>query len=165
MPGHSTSHLHKTLVIKHCIHGTSIAWARFHKIRSTKRIAMIEALFNQSNYSGVKKMLDGTVLRQKAIARNLANVETPNYKRVDISTNFQSELNKALRAKDIDRMESIRPNLVMDQKAVSMRGDGNTVQLERELMVMNQNSVSHAFQVQLVTGTLLKLRYAITGKK
>ena len=46
---------------------------------------MIDGLFASANYQGVKKMLDATVLRQEAIASNLANIETPNYKRVDVA--------------------------------------------------------------------------------
>ena len=53
---------------------------------------MIDGLFASANYQGVKKMLDATVLRQEAIASNLANIETPNYKRVDVSPAFASEL-------------------------------------------------------------------------
>ena len=53
---------------------------------------MIDGLFASANYQGVKKMLDATVLRQEAIASNLANLETPNYKRVDISPGFASQL-------------------------------------------------------------------------
>jgi flagellar basal-body rod protein FlgB len=45
---------------------------------------MISALFSQPNYVGAKKMLDATVLRHEAIASNLANIETPNYKRMDV---------------------------------------------------------------------------------
>jgi flagellar basal-body rod protein FlgB len=45
---------------------------------------MIEALFNQPNYLAAKKTLDAVVLRQQAIANNIANLETPGYKRVDL---------------------------------------------------------------------------------
>ena len=50
--------------------------------------SMIQSLFNQSNYVVTKKLLDATVLRHQAIAGNLANVETPNYKRIDVAPSF-----------------------------------------------------------------------------
>ena len=53
---------------------------------------MIEALFNQPNYLAAKKTLDAVALRQEAINNNLANLETPGYKRVDLSSNFEQEL-------------------------------------------------------------------------
>ena len=46
---------------------------------------MIEALFNQPNYQATKKLLDVSVLRHEALASNLANLETPNYKRIDVA--------------------------------------------------------------------------------
>jgi len=57
---------------------------------------MIDALFNQPNYLAAKKMLDVTVLRHEAIASNLANVEVPNYKRLDVSPSFESQLAQAV---------------------------------------------------------------------
>ena len=52
----------------------------------------------------------------------------------------------------------------MDATAVSNTRDGNTVQLEKELAKMNQNTIAHAVETQLVTGQLLRLRLAITGR-
>ena len=40
---------------------------------------MIDGLFAGANYTGLKQMMDATVLRHEAIASNLANVETPHY--------------------------------------------------------------------------------------
>ena len=125
---------------------------------------MISALFNQPNYVGIKKMLDATVLRHEAIASNLANIETPNYKRVDLPQNFTTELHRAIGGKNPEGIAAIKPQLAVDTNAVSTRADGNTVQLESELAALNQNSVSHALETQLITGQLLKLRLAITGR-
>ncbi len=51
---------------------------------------MIDALFTDSDYVAAKKMLDVSLLRQEAIASNLANLETPNYKRLDVAPSFES---------------------------------------------------------------------------
>src|SRR6266536_1461143 len=97
---------------------------------------MIEGLFNQTNYVAAKKMLDVTALRHEAIASNLANLETPHYKRMDVAPAFASEL----------------------------RQDGNNVQLETELLKLNQNFLEHQLETQLVSGAMMKLRLAITGR-
>ncbi len=52
----------------------------------------------------------------------------------------------------------------MDTHAISGRGDGNTVQLETEMLKLNQNMIEHALETQLVSGALAKMRLAITGK-
>jgi len=125
---------------------------------------MIEALFNQPNYVATKKMMDATALRHEAIASNLANVETPNYRRLDLAPNFTRELSAAMGSRDPARLGAIKPVLAEDASAVAATKDGNTVQLEHELLQLNQNTVAHALETQLVTGTLLKLRLAITGR-
>ena len=125
---------------------------------------MIQALFNQPNYVGAKKMLDATVLRHSAIASNIANLETPDYQRVDLAPTFQADLQKALSSRDSDRIGSVRPALAIDSEAVASNRDGNTVHLETELLELSQNTLQHTLETQLVTGALLKLRLAITGR-
>lgn len=125
---------------------------------------MIEALFSQPGYVATKKMMDATALRHEAIASNIANVETPHYKRIDVSSSFQSELNAALGSRDISKLSSITPGLAEDSTAIAANRDGNTVQLESELLHLNQNTLAHSLETQLVTGSLLKLRLAITGR-
>ena len=125
---------------------------------------MIDALFSSTNYVATKKMLDATALQQEAIASNLSNIEKPGYKRLDVDASFMNELRSAIGGKDIEQILSLKPSLTVDSTAVSNTKDGNTVQLEKEMLKMNQNSVAHAVETQLVTGQLLRLRLAITGR-
>jgi flagellar basal-body rod protein FlgB len=125
---------------------------------------MIEGLFNQTNYVAAKKMLDVTAMRHEAIASNLAHIETPHYKRLDVAPNFATELRQAVASKDVGQIHSVNPRLAVDSTAVASRKDGNTVQLETELLKLNKNHVEHQLETQLVTGTMLKLRLAITGR-
>ena len=125
---------------------------------------MITGLFSQPNYLAAKKLLDATVLRHEAIASNLANLETPNYKRLDVAPSFQSELKQALNGQNPGQIAEVRPVLEADRDAIANTRDGNTVQLETELTQLNKNFLAHALETQLVTGSLLKLRLAITGR-
>ena len=125
---------------------------------------MIDALFSQTNYAVMKKMLDATALQQEAISSNLSSIEKPGYKRIDLDASFASQLKNAIGGKDIEQILSLKPSLTVDSTAVSNTKDGNTVQLEKEMLKMNQNSVAHAVETQLVTGQLLRLRLAITGR-
>jgi flagellar basal-body rod protein FlgB len=72
---------------------------------------MIEALFNQPGYLAAKKTLDAVALRQEAIANNIANLETPGYKRVDLAPAFQTELERACAAGDAQQIASLKPTL------------------------------------------------------
>ncbi len=125
---------------------------------------MIDALFNQPNYVATKKLLDATVLRHEALASNIANVETPHYRRLDVAPAFQAELRQALAAKAPAQVAQIQPHLAIDPAAVANTRDGNTVQLEHELMQLSQNTLAHNLETNLITGALLRLRLAITGR-
>jgi flagellar basal-body rod protein FlgB len=109
-------------------------------------------------------MLDATVLRHEAIASNLANIETPNYKRLDVAPSFENQLRQAVGSRDPAQIAAAQPALQVDTNAVSGRMDGNTVVLESEMLKLNQNMTEHALETQLVTGALLKMRLAITGR-
>lgn len=125
---------------------------------------MIEAIFNQPNYLAAKKTLDAVALRQEAIANNIANLETPGYKRMDIAPAFQAELERAISAGDPQQISNLKPTLAADPNAVASSRDGNTVHLEQELMQMNQNAVTHTLETQLVSSMLQRMRMAITGR-
>jgi flagellar basal-body rod protein FlgB len=125
---------------------------------------MIEALFNQPNYVGAKKALESTVVRHEALASNIANLETPHYRRVDLAPSFTQALERALDSRDSRQIAGLQPRLAVDAQAVAANKDGNSVRLEHELVQLSQNYVQHALENQLVTGNLLKLRMAITGR-
>jgi flagellar basal-body rod protein FlgB len=125
---------------------------------------MIDALFANSDYVAAKKMLDVSLLRHQAIAGNLANLETPNYKRLDVSPSFEAQLQKAVADGNPAEVAGMQPELAVDTTAVSGRADGNTVQLETEMLKLNQNTLENSVETQLVIYSQAKLRMAITGK-
>lgn len=125
---------------------------------------MIDAIFGDPNYVAAKKLLDINVLRHEAIASNIANVETPNYKRMDVAPSFEAQLSQAVAGRDATQIAALQPELAVDSKAVTGRADGNTVQLEDEMLKLNQNMVEHSLETQLVSYNLSKMRLAITGK-
>jgi len=127
--------------------------------------AMIDALFSQSSYVTASKLLDTTALRHEAIASNIANLETPGYKRVDIAPSFNDELRRALSVQDSSAIAGLQPRVQVDSFAPSIGPDGNTVQLEDELMRMSENTMLHSLNAQTVSGTFSRLELAITGRQ
>jgi len=125
---------------------------------------VIDALFNDSNYVAAKKMMDATVLRHEAIASNLANIDTPNYKRLDVDASFSAELKQALASGSVDQLTVLQPKLAVDTSAVAQSRDGNTVNLETELANLQQNGLAHGLETQLINYTLQHLQTAITGR-
>ena len=125
---------------------------------------MIDPIFNSENYLLTRKLLDGVALRQEAIAANIANAETPGYRRLDVTPNFAEQLRSSLASGDLVRgNNSIMPTLVEDAHARALRPDGNNVEIEKELLEMNKNSIDHEFLTQVITSNIKQLKMAITG--
>lgn len=126
---------------------------------------MIDPIFQTANYQLARKLLDAAVLRQEAVATNVANAETPGFRRIDLAPDFAAQLKARMAAGDLARTaDGIRPQLAEDQTARSVRPDGNTVEIERELLVMNRNAVEHEYLSEIVSGNLKQLKMAITGR-
>ena len=97
---------------------------------------MIEPVANNANYQLARKLLDASVLRHEAIASNIANVETPGYRRVDLAPDFQSALRAQFAggvAPAAGAVSAVQPALAQDASVRSVRADGNSVELENEL--------------------------------
>ena len=125
---------------------------------------MIEGIFSGGNYQWAKKSLDIAAARHQAVASNLANAETPGYRRVDIAPGFEAQLTRLARSGDWEKANRMQPQLEPDRTAISERADGNTVEMERELLTMNRNSMNYEFSADLVSSSLKQLRFAITGR-
>ena len=59
---------------------------------------MIDPIFHTDNYQLARKLLDGAVLRQEAIATNVANAETPGFRRMDLAPDFATQLKARMAA-------------------------------------------------------------------
>ena len=126
---------------------------------------MIDPIFQADNYQLARKLLDVAALRHEAIATNVANVETPGFRRLDIAPDFAVQLKAQLDAGTLAKSgDRLRPQLAEDQTARSIRPDGNTVEMERELLAMNRNAVEYDYLSEVVSNNLKQLRLAITGR-
>ncbi len=126
---------------------------------------MIEPVFKSDNYLLARRLLDASVARQEAIASNIANVETPGYKRLDVAADFASKLQAKLRVNGGDaNLDEVKLQVVEDSSARAVRADGNSVELERELLEMNRNSVEYNFLTELVSRNIKQMRMAISGR-
>jgi flagellar basal-body rod protein FlgB len=90
----------------------------------------------------VQKAMQGASLEQQALSNNLANANTPGFKRSDVD--FQSALDSVLSG-------SSDPTAALDQMTftpqtdttTAMTADGNNVDLERELSGLTTNAVEY----------------------
>jgi flagellar basal-body rod protein FlgB len=125
---------------------------------------MISALFNDAQYQSFRALMDASVARQTALAGNVANVNTPGYKRQDTSGVFQQELEHAISSGDTQKLKSIVPQIITDDKSPAIRLDGSNVNIERELVELAKNSAQFEVSASMLTKRYQALRLAITGK-
>lgn len=87
-------------------------------------------LFN--NIDLTQKAMEATLLRQTVISENIANVDTPNYKRKDVE--FESLLQRELsRRGNTSTLTSIEPEVYVTSPNTSYRLDGNNIDIEVEM--------------------------------
>jgi flagellar basal-body rod protein FlgB len=126
---------------------------------------MIDPIFQSDSFQLAQKLLDGSALRQQAIAANIANAETPGYRRVDISSDFLTQLQAQFQSGgSSDAFAEVQPKIVEDSSARSVRPDGNSVDLERELLSMDQNSVDYSYLTEVVSHNIKQMKIAISGQ-
>ena len=126
---------------------------------------MIDPIFQSGNYQLATKLLDASALRQQAIAANIANAETPGYRRLDVSPDFAAQLKASVAGgQPTERTARLQPTLSIDPRARSVRPDGNSVEVEHELIAMNRNAVEYEFLSEVVTRNIKQLKMAITGR-
>lgn len=88
---------------------------------------------------GLERALAGSARRQSAIAANLANVNTPGYRRQDVD--FHSELQRAF-AEGKDAVAEVNPTIQADP-AAPMRVDGNSVDVDTEAAAQAKNGLEY----------------------
>src|SRR5476651_2360052 len=76
---------------------------------------MLDPIFQSGNFQLAQKLLDGAALRQQAIAANIANAETPGYRRVDVAPDFAEHLKASFQSGDRDALaDTVQPKLTED---------------------------------------------------
>lgn len=118
------------------------------------------------NYINVMdKAADASALRNKIIGDNIANVDTPGYKRQDVA--FEEDLQRALKNsryrsldKKVDSVKLSRLNgtVYTDHANFSYRRDGNNVDIDNENVELASNQLKYNGIIQSMTQQFNNLR-------
>lgn len=105
-------------------------------------------VYNYINVLGTS--LDATATRNEIISNNIANVNTPNYKRKDIR--FETELKYAFLHSDDSTVDAtvrhldlreLEPEVYTDYAELSYRYDGNNVDINNENAILAKNQIKY----------------------
>ena len=120
-------------------------------------VQILNKLFGPSTRN-LERAMDRATLRQSVLSANLANINTPGYKRRDVD--FAIELEKAegshLRAGHL-------PGSPIHTDRAAIRIDGNSVDLEREVYALAETELRYQTLAQLARGYFSSLRNVIRG--
>ncbi|ACJ75873.1 flagellar basal-body rod protein FlgB [Thermosipho africanus H17ap60334] len=116
-------------------------------------------MFN-SNFSTLKAAMDVALKRQEIHSQNIANAETPNYKRKYIV--FEELLNeskmklslKTTSGKHIERTPKVVNPIIKAQKNTSLTNDGNNVDIDIEMVEMVKNALRYQTLSRLMSANI-----------
>ena len=105
--------------------------------------------------------------RLDVIANNIANVDTPDYKRKDL--NFESLLSEALsetstRTNNMDKkvanlnLSSLKPSIYTEFSTLSYRYDGNNVDIDTEHAYLADNQIKYYTLLDSMTHEFNRLK-------
>ncbi|SHI80606.1 flagellar basal-body rod protein FlgB [Geosporobacter subterraneus DSM 17957] len=120
----------------------------------------------------LEKSMDALWLRNGAISNNIANVNTPGYKR-DI-VEFESLLKESLSGYSIKgkmsherhipvgamTIDNIEPTIKKDVNS-KVRKDGNNVNIDAEMANLAKNNIAYNMAAQRISGKMNKLKLVI----
>lgn len=113
-------------------------------------------------------------VRNNVISSNIANAETPGYqaKKVD----FEEALGRALNLEGLPQPDGMQPGHfpvshgalsrvkadIYENPDAAISNDGNTVELEKEMANLAENSIMYKAAIQLINKKMAALKYAVS---
>ena len=129
------------------------------------------------NFTILEKGLNAYSTRAEALTNNIANVNTPNYKRQDIQ--FENIMQEALSDKHIKlpgkvtnrkhipiqkkpKLDNVRERVITENSTI-MRNDRNNVDIEKEQAEFAKNNIRYQFATGNISTRFGLLKSAIKG--
>ncbi|MCL1917609.1 MAG: flagellar basal body rod protein FlgB [Peptococcaceae bacterium] len=118
--------------------------------------------FDMPIVNSLERGLDYSSLRTKVLQHNIANIDTPNFKRSDL--NFEALLNQAMGNNGLLALReshdahlqgaSLQSNLIYQDKSTSTRNDNNNVDPDVEMTRLAENTYTYMYLSRAMTSYL-----------
>lgn len=137
---------------------------------------MLEKILNSKTHIVLKQSMDAASLRNDVIANNMANVETPGFKRSEVI--FEEQMKKVLENSTIyDKLKRTDARHIQLYQAraqspievkrlddLSYRNDENNVDIDVEMANMSKNKIYYDAVSQSMSNEIKLMRMAIIGR-
>lgn len=121
----------------------------------------------------LERAMDVTMLRSEMLAQNIANVNTPGYKRMDVD--FAAVLDLAVSRNSLPMATThsqhvksqplvLQPPMVFQETATTSRYDRNNVDPEFEMAQISENSMFYQSLASSWRGQMNRLKMVIEGR-
>ncbi|WP_245985039.1 flagellar basal body rod protein FlgB [Biomaibacter acetigenes] len=121
----------------------------------------------------MEKLLDAKWLRNRILSNNIANADTPGYKRSDVS--FEEVLKKNMEQENVLPLTTTHKNHISNIKMVSdiqprifvqndttLRNDRNNVDIDKEMVELTKNTLSYNMTADQLQRVFQLLNMAIS---
>mgnify|MGYP000217862883 FL=1 len=139
---------------------------------------MLQKIFDSPTQNLLIKAMDIASLKNKVIANNIANVDTPGFKRQEVifEKNIKKVLDKdtiyaKLKVNNPRHMQIMEHTLeeqfkpeIKTMNDLSYRNDGNNVDIDVETAKLAKNKITYDALGQSISNEIRLLRMAITGR-
>ena len=133
-----------------------------------------DGIFNKT-FAQLERALSLRSLNHRVLASNIANLDTPNYKAIELAVAEEMGQNK----RSASKISIVRTHFkhlpvrnqglenkkirMADPPNFSLRGDGNTVDVDRTMGKLAKNTLLYNAATQLISGKFNGLKNAIKG--
>ena len=132
-------------------------------------------LLNKTNLPLLTRAMDAAMLRSRTIANNIANVNTPGYRRVEVS--FEEELRTALDRTRLQGAKTDEQHFDLGRKDLSdvnaeayhpydptQPSGVNNVDIDMEMSKLAETQITYNYAVKFGQGVFKKINAAIQAK-
>lgn len=130
------------------------------------------SILNPTVFNVLEKSLDASSLRQRVYANNIANVDTPNFKRSDVS--FEDQLQNYLQGNQSFSIQANRTDprhiafgssdlqpMVYQDNSTTFNNNGNNVDIDSEMTLVAKNQIQYNALVEEMNQQFSLLKIAM----
>ena len=138
---------------------------------------VLEQIFNSANFNYLPRAMTAASIRQEVIANNIANVNTPNYRKSVVE--FEELLAREIYGEEPDgKLDMVRTHdkhlpfkpldfhaepTILQDTTHTMRVDGNNVDIDIEMATLAKNQLYYNAMVAEFGGHVTRIKNAITS--
>ncbi|NEW05539.1 flagellar basal body rod protein FlgB [Paenibacillus sp. SYP-B3998] len=134
------------------------------------------SIIDKPNWNLMERTLDASSLRQKVIANNVANVDTPYFKRSEVMFEelLQGQMSSATPSIEgyrtdrrhfvIGKSTNVESPEIKTDKTTAINNNMNNVDMDYEMSLMAKNQLKYNTMIQQMNSEFKKFRTVLGGK-